>query len=250
MLLAAWRPRKEKIVKKSYQRAAVFGVRKIWKVFKPLLEWCADHPNEKRDRALSRLAAWIVTAIAHIVFRLQVEGQGNLPTHGPFVIIANHSSDLDPWMLVAAANRNPDEITIGGAVERFLQNKALAYLFGNILHVIPIDRTNGFASYRSCLETLKQKRILILFPEGGRSANGEIGPFTNGTAGLAHHGYAVIPAYIDGAFSAMPKGAAFPRLLTPISVRFGKPINSNGETKEELAAFMRLAVIGLKEGEL
>ena len=66
--------------------------------------------------------------------------------------------------------------------------------------------------------------MVLIFPEGTRSHDGEIGPFRPGfTALAARSGAAILPAAIEGAFDAWPRWRKFPRPGT-IHVHYGPPI--------------------------
>ncbi|NIR30450.1 MAG: 1-acyl-sn-glycerol-3-phosphate acyltransferase [Gammaproteobacteria bacterium] len=63
------------------------------------------------------------------------------------------------------------------------------------------------------------------FPEGRRSASGELQPLKPGVGALlASFDIAVVPVYIHGAHEAMPLGSRLPRLFHPIHVVFGDPL--------------------------
>jgi long-chain acyl-CoA synthetase len=68
---------------------------------------------------------------------------------------------------------------------------------------------------------LQRGDALIWFPEAWRSPTGALQPFLPGIGSLVERsGATALPAYIDGAFEAMPRWARLPR-LRPIAVRFG-----------------------------
>src|SRR5690606_6249905 len=70
---------------------------------------------------------------------------------------------------------------------------------------------------------LGQNRIVVWFPEGRRSPGGELLPLQAGVGVLLERSRApVLPVAITGAFEALPRGRAWPR-LGRISVAFGEP---------------------------
>jgi 1-acyl-sn-glycerol-3-phosphate acyltransferase len=73
------------------------------------------------------------------------------------------------------------------------------------------------------LRLLSNGKAIGLFPEGGRRADGRLGPAKIGAALLAaRSGCQVMPVGINGAFRSMPPGAAWPR-PGRVEVRFGTP---------------------------
>ncbi|HHN64612.1 MAG TPA: 1-acyl-sn-glycerol-3-phosphate acyltransferase [Nitrospirae bacterium] len=161
----------------------------------------------------------LFTLIYKILFRYTVEGEHNIPRTGGVIIASNHLSYLDP-------------ILIGISMKRQAYYMAKASLFKNPLiswfvriFSIPVDRESPKPStIKEAVKILKEGRVLVLFPEGGRSRSGEIGGGKRGVAMIAAMSKApVVPAYIEGTDRALPRGAKF---IRPVRVRivFGKPI--------------------------
>jgi 1-acyl-sn-glycerol-3-phosphate acyltransferase len=79
-------------------------------------------------------------------------------------------------------------------------------------------------------ETLKRLRaggIVTLFPEGTRSADGELAPLKPGIALLVSRaGVPVVPAGIAGTFRAWPRGRLMP-VSRPVRIHYGPPILPN-----------------------
>ena len=113
---------------------------------------------------------------------------------------------------------------------------------------IPIERENARSSLRSLIEasrTVQAGMPLLVFPEGGRSATGQINPFLGGAFYVAiKAGVPVVPMAIVGSFEAVPMNnyVIKPR---PITLVVGEPISTEGFTPramEQLAAITQKAV--------
>ena len=113
---------------------------------------------------------------------------------------------------------------------------------------IPIERENARSSLRSLIEasrTVQGGMPLLVFPEGGRSATGEVKPFLGGAFYVAiKGGVPVVPMAIVGSFEAAPMNSFVikPRSITLV---VGEPISSEGFTPramEQLAAITQKAV--------
>ena len=127
---------------------------------------------------------------------------------------------------------------------------------------IPFDFSTHFLeALRSCYYVLKHGKGLCFFPEGLRSADGEIGEFKKGFGVLAKvTGAMLVPVAIMGAHEAWPSTAKYPKLY-PIRVKFGLPLLPEDLEKEGLAMgtkdpyeaiclAARKALIDLKEEKL
>jgi long-chain acyl-CoA synthetase len=98
---------------------------------------------------------------------------------------------------------------------------------------------------------LARGETLIWFPESWRSPDGTVQEFLPGIGVLvARSGATIVPAYIAGAFEAMPRDRRLPRLV-PIRVRFGETLPAtrfgDGATPQEIAAALRAAVARLAD---
>ncbi|MDE3048201.1 MAG: 1-acyl-sn-glycerol-3-phosphate acyltransferase, partial [Verrucomicrobiota bacterium] len=107
------------------------------------------------------------------------------------------------------------------------------------LNAHPVSRgVSDAAIFRDMIALLQQGKKLLLFPEGKRSATGELLPLERGLAFLVHKAECcVIPAYIQGAYQAWPRGRKFPKLFGKITVVFGSAIEwENGPDKKAMQA--------------
>jgi 1-acyl-sn-glycerol-3-phosphate acyltransferase len=124
-------------------------------------------------------------------------------------------------------------VLIGLACNRRLNYLARQTLFRfspfrwliNSLDAIPIDREgSGLAGLKETLRRLKRQEIVLIFPEGTRTRDGKVAPLKPGFCSLAKRaGVPLIPAAIDGAYDAWPRGRPYPA-LSVIHVRFGEPL--------------------------
>ena len=93
--------------------------------------------------------------------------------------------------------------------------------------------------------------MLILFPEGTRTADGAIGPFKPGIGFLiAGTPIPIVPCHIHGAFKAWPKGKWIPR-PRKLTITIGEPLRfaEAKPAKEDalaIAEALRNAVVALR----
>jgi 1-acyl-sn-glycerol-3-phosphate acyltransferase len=187
----------------------------------------AVHANE--GRALRRAFEYFARAVFRFYSRLEVAAGEPLPAE-PFLLCSNHASHMDAVVLMVAAGLPFEKFRLLAAADYFDPQSATGRLTRVILNIVAIDRTSGHSTrlrhtIAECAELVRTEQVrLIAFPEGTRSTTGDLLPFKRGAAFLAVAlGLPVVPAYIDGARHALPKGRWLPR-PTPIRVQFGRPI--------------------------
>jgi 1-acyl-sn-glycerol-3-phosphate acyltransferase len=164
---------------------------------------------------------WVCRVFVMLFFRIRTYGRDNIPQKGPFIIVSNHQSFLDP-------------IFCGGLIKRhshFIARDTLFknWFFGPVIssvNAIPVKLGEpDISAMRKVLEKLKKGCGVTLFPEGTRTHDGKITPFKPGLGLLSRRGNApIIPAIIDGAFECWPRHK---KLFTPgyVRVTYGKPIS-------------------------
>ncbi|MGD9014713.1 MAG: lysophospholipid acyltransferase family protein [Candidatus Omnitrophota bacterium] len=153
-------------------------------------------------------------SIFKLLFRLKVEGRENLPKRNNFIVVSNHASFLDPFVIAAAVPKKIHCIS-----NRFLYHIPWLKWCLQRLESIP---TGG--SSEKAIDYLIRDKIVGLFPEGGCSRDGKLREFRDGAAVLAlKTGRPIVPCAIIGSYKALPVWAKFPTLC-PIKVKIGKPI--------------------------
>lgn len=163
----------------------------------------------------------VCIAVLRGIYRLKVEGLERVPGTGPFILVANHASYLDAFILATALPYPVAQQVFYLGFEWFFRNKVLAW-WARGVRVIPVDMDNYLVrALQASARILRDAGVLCLFPEGERSADGRVRPFRKGTGILVRElRFPVLPARITGAFEAWPRGRTWPR-CHPIRVRFG-----------------------------
>ncbi len=163
----------------------------------------------------------ILSVIFELFFRLEVKGIENLPSR-PFIIAPNHSSNMDGFVVGAGVPSKIFKDLYFQGFQKYFSGR-LTSLFARIAHVIPIDpETYLSKALQLSSYILRNNRALCIFPEGGRSFDGNLMEFKKGIGILAVELNApVVPTLIEGTFEALPRGARFPK-LTKIKLTFGK----------------------------
>ena len=168
-----------------------------------------------------------------LLFRIRCWGRRNFPESGGVIVCSNHQSNLDP-------------VLVGLTTDRRLNYMASKTLFDNQIFgrwirfwdAIPIDRTGmGFSGIKECLKRLKRGEMLLLFPEGTRSRDGQVGRLKAGFCTLARRAKVpILPIGFDGAYDSWPRTRTLP-WLAKIHVCIGQPLSAEliaSLTDEEL----------------
>ena len=184
---------------------------------------------------LFRFSVW---AIYKCYFSIKCNGLENLPREQPYIIAANHSSHLDTLAIMTVLGDETKRLRVLAAKDYWFSTRFKSWFSGELLKFVPFDRhANFLQGLRISQAVLKQNECLLIYPEGTRSVTGELQPFKPGLGLLAYEtGSAIVPAYINGTYHALPKGRNLPR-KSRIRVTFGKPIMpSSGHGVEETDA--------------
>lgn len=158
---------------------------------------------------------WIVNTICKGFFkvynRTSCYGKEHFPPDSvqPVIVASNHVSALDPIMLSITFPRRLRPIA---KEELFTGNKLFAW-FITKLGAFPLNReteNNASAALKKFIDILRQGQDMMIFPEGGRSYDGRLQRIEGGAALVAaRENTPIVPAYIQGAFEAMPIGSSW-----------------------------------------
>jgi len=165
------------------------------------------------------IAKFIFLIIFKFFFRLKVTGKENIPQDGPLIIVANHSSLLDPVILGVSVK--PKIIFVAAAY--LFEIRWLGYLLRKT-NSIPVQRENDIKAIKQALKILQQGGVLGIFPEGGVDRQKDGLPVRAGAAYLATKvGVPIVPIRIKGVDKVLPREAKFIRSLNKIEVEIKKP---------------------------
>ena len=178
-----------------------------------------------RGNQLYTVMRILAVGLMRTLFRLESTGRENMPATGAALLVANHSSLLDPALIGGAAGR---QLTFLAKAELF-EIPGFGALIRR-LNARPIRREGADpGALRTAMRALADGRALLIFPEGTRGDEGVLRPAKAGAGMLAVlSGAPVIPVYVRGSGRAWPRGRRFPR-PTKVTVTFGEPLRFDGE---------------------
>ncbi len=186
----------------------------------------------RRLHWFSRAWSWLI--MKTILSPVKVTGLDKIDTSKPHVYGVNHASALDIPVLYAYL---PFQFRI------VFKKELLSYpIVGWQLKrsgQVCIDQqkpTNSIAAIRSAVKSLKAGMPLVIFPEGGRTPDGEIKPFLPGAFFLAIKAQVdIVPVALVGTYELLPMNTYHIK-CRPLEMRVGAPISTAGMTMRDLEA--------------
>ena len=185
-------------------------------------------------RCRYRLAHLVTRVLARVFLRAKVEGRENVPAAGGGLVCANHQSYLDPILIGMAFDRSMCYV----ARETLFRWPILSHLM-RWYDAIPIRREGiGLSGLKEVLRRTKADELVLMFPEGTRSHDGQVGDFLAGFSVVAKRARVpIIPVGIDGAFHVWPRHRWFP-WPARIAITIGDPITSESAAEMTDDAFV------------
>jgi len=158
--------------------------------------------------------------------KIEVRGMERLEAGRNYIFMANHSSNLDPPVLLP---------TIPGRCSVLVKKEVFRVpILGTgmkMTSLVPVDRSDresAIESVNAAIAVLRQGLHMLIFPEGTRSSDGRLLPFKKGPFHLAiDSGVFVAPVTLLGTYELWPKNAFALRPGT-VAVVFHTPIDPRG----------------------
>ena len=162
------------------------------------IRWPYDGAQDAEVLLLYWIFKWTLFGWAvRLLFKPWIEGRENLPERGPAILVSNHISAGDTFLLPAMIRRR---LTFPAKAELFHGKGLKAHLLSLFLKgvgQVPLDRSGGRASagsMDSVLGVLESGKLLGIYPEGTRSPDGRLYKGKTGVARLVlQSGVPVIP---------------------------------------------------------
>lgn len=195
----------------------------------PLFLWFLDRSGSWVHRFNG---FWSRTLLGILRTRITVEGTENIDPQQAYVVLSNHQSTSDIWVLMGYLPVNfrwvsKDSLfklpSIGWAM------KAAGY--------IPLKRENPRSAVQAmklCKEKLNKNISILIFPEGTRSKDGNIQAFKTGGVKLALEAQKpILPVTIRGTRNIIKKNGWQFNIAQEVEIIIDKPILTIGYTKKD-----------------
>jgi len=176
--------------------------------------------------------AWSRLIMKTIFSPVNVTGLDKIDTTKPCVYAVNHASALDIPVLYVHL---PFQFRI--AFKKELLSYPVVGWHLKRSGQICIDQQNpsrSISSIRAGLKGLREGMPLVIFPEGGRTPDGEIRPFLQGAFFLAIKAQVdIVPVALVGTYELLPMNTYHIK-CRPLEMRVGEPISTEGLTLRDL----------------
>ncbi len=150
---------------------------------------------------------------------------------GAALFASNHQSHADTAVMITSIPEPwCNRLIVGAAADYFFGNQVTSTLSALLVGAIPIDRASvNRRTIDMAVNLMRSGWSMVIYPEGGRSADGWGQEFRPGAAYLARQaGVPVVPVHIRGTFDILRKGRIWPRRSRSV-INFGRPISFAGE---------------------
>ncbi len=173
--------------------------------------------------------------VVRIIYRVRRIGVENVPAYGGVLLLANHVSYIDSFIMYLCSPR-PVRFVV---LDSYVKNPSIGWflkLFGGI----PIRRGSAKDAIQKTVEALKAGDVVCLFPEGELTRTGVVGGMKKGFELIIRKAECpVVPVYMDGLWSSIfsfEREAYFKkwplRFTCPLQVAFGQPLPHEVATRD------------------
>jgi len=185
------------------------------------------------------LVRLVLVILTNTLYRLRIVGQHHLPQSGGALLVSNHMSFIDGFLLMAAVDR-----PIRFVVDTAYATHPLFKWLMTFMQIIPIFSSGGLRvilkAFRSAGQALDEGGLVCIFPESQITRTGTLLPFRRGFERIMKDRTApVIPVHLDriwGSIFSFSRGRFITkrpeRVPYPVTVSFGSPQPSNTPAHE------------------
>jgi 1-acyl-sn-glycerol-3-phosphate acyltransferase len=209
---------------------------------------CLTLFDKSGDAAIRVGRVWARSLLRIAGVRVTIEGLEKIDLRGSYVICSNHLSYMDTPTVLGSIPAN----------FRFLAKKGLFQIPFLGTHLkqaghIPVPREDPRAAVKTmtmAAQAIRERSIsMLIFPEGGRSADGLLQPFKEGGAYIAVKAQApLLPIALIGTRAVMAMGSPVFHPFRRVTLRIGDPISTAGLTlrdREQLTNAVREQIAAL-----
>ena len=196
--------------------------------------------EKAREYVLKEVEKFGKRAFSWLFSKVEVEGEENIPPD-PVLVVSNHQSLMDIPLILGYVKRG------GFIAKKELKNVPGISWFIKYMGGVFIDRSNPrqiASEIKKVLRGMREGNNYIVFPEGTRTENGDVGDFKKGSLILAMKtGVKILPVAIWGTMFLVPKrsllfnpGKVYLKILPPVDPK-------EFESEEDLIERVRNVIV-------
>jgi len=180
--------------------------------------------------------------LVHSIYRLKTSGVRNIPEEGPALLVCNHQSLADA-LVITASCRRPIRFVMHYGIFNI---PVLRFIFRS-MKAIPIAGAKEAPellqrAYDEIAAALEDGQLVCIFPEGGLTLDGEIGPFRPGMSRILQRSpVPVIPISLSGLWKSIfarnkQVSIPFARMFPTVRLNVGNPVAPASATPDAIRA--------------
>ena len=181
---------------------------------------------------------WARLCLLYSGVRVDVHGRHNLQPGQSYVIVANHLSQFDIFVLYGYLG-----VDFRWVMKHELRKVPVIGICCERLGHVFINRANTEAAIASLNEArtrLANGASVLFFPEGTRSRDGQLKPFKKGAFKMAQElQLPVLPVTVSGTFDILPAGTLRLHPGATTRLMLHPPLAVNGNSEEELRVLIQ-----------
>jgi acyl-[acyl-carrier-protein]-phospholipid O-acyltransferase/long-chain-fatty-acid--[acyl-carrier-protein] ligase len=188
----------------------------------------------------------VMRIVLHTLFRMRYRGVEHIPARGGALLVSNHMSYLDGFLIGAATERR-----IRFMVWKPFCDHPVWGWFLRAFKAIPVP--DGLKGVKAAIEGARKEmeagHMVCIFAEGAISRTGSMGPFKRGMERMVGGlDVPVIPVHLDRLWGSIFsfKGGRFlkkwpERVPYPVTISFGQPMPSSSDALQVRQAVTELS---------
>jgi acyl-[acyl-carrier-protein]-phospholipid O-acyltransferase/long-chain-fatty-acid--[acyl-carrier-protein] ligase len=195
----------------------------------------------------------LLLPLTRCFYQVRAEGLENVPLEGPVLLVANHVSFIDAFLIAMANQRMVRFMMLRSYYDLPVAN----WLF-RAMGCVPVSSTDGpkalVASFKKAREYMQSGEAVCIFAEGEISRHGQMQRFKKGFERMVDGGSTpIVPVHLDsvwGSVFSFSEGRAlfkWPRTIPyKVTVSFGAPLPPSASAFEVRQAILELGARAFK----
>ncbi|WP_143158896.1 MFS transporter [Rubritalea squalenifaciens] len=202
----------------------------LWVQFTVMAMLCAVATGFSSKLLPKHFLRFTLLSIFRIFYRQKILNAERMPETGGVLILPNHVTYLDAFVLTAASPRPIRFLMFEG----YFKKGGLIRWFVKMFDTVPISKTKAKEALQVAAEAVKQGGVVCIFPEGQLTRSGSMNEMKRGFEMIARKADCpVMPVYMDGLWGSIfsfERGKFIKKVPYKmpygVTVAWGEPVSS------------------------